>query len=315
VARSEPPSYKVYPIPNGFESLALDKGSNVIIGHQYDHSQNFATLYQLFPKVTKISVVGLVDGSLPFSAIGDGKIGFMTTNHKGFIYENGTVSMLPPLNPEDFQQHPARISAYGILGGSDSGSGVGPNHRVLWTQSGRHTYAVQEFPGASTLNDLGDIVGHARLTEACTVWLHDGTTLSCGDRFYNATDINNERQVVGAVWVSGDPPNGFWRGFVWNPFTGVTMLPPYRGHRNSSATAINDDGLIIGSSWDDAGPYTITTWENGVPQDLTAAVNAAERVVDLTSVLRINNPGHILATDIHGPVLLVPRGTRGRQER
>jgi probable HAF family extracellular repeat protein len=97
-----------------------------------------------------------------------------------------------------------------------------------------------------------------------------------------AAGVNNRGQVVG--WAENgvhDPtcnaPGQIlqFEAVIWGPkLTQITQLPPYPGDPDSAATAINDQGQVVGISGlcsnavGGASAEHALLWENGVPTDL-----------------------------------------------
>jgi uncharacterized membrane protein len=158
---------------------------------------------------------------------------------------------------------------------------------------------------ASGINSLGDVVGDYRTPGGqshCAIWPGGGAMADChsstvATTFSSGLDINTAGQVVGqALTTQG------LRGFVWLPLTGMLLLPPLPGDIESSAGAINEDGLIAGRS---ALPNTscacdplhqaAVVWENGQPIDLQPLVTNAPGWV-LQRATGINTAGVIIGT-------------------
>ena len=94
-----------------------------------------------------------------------------------------------------------------------------------------------------------------------------------------ATAVNNRGQIVG--WAENgvfDPtcdPNFQtlqFRAVIWGPKGEMQELPPLPGDTTSAATAINDQGQVVGISGDcgiavgGVSARQMVLWENGVPQ-------------------------------------------------
>lgn len=101
-----------------------------------------------------------------------------------------------------------------------------------------------------------------------------------------ALGINNFGQVVG--WKT--QPDGTLHGFLYNG-TSTVDLPPLPGHLNSLARAVNDNGVVVGSSWNQTidQPGHAVRWGNGGPQDLGTLLGDT-----LSEALGINNSGQIV---------------------
>src|SRR5215472_8949528 len=96
-----------------------------------------------------------------------------------------------------------------------------------------------------------------------------------------ATGVNNKGQVVG--WAENgvhDPTCNpafqilQFRAAIWQPDGTMQELPPLPGDSTSAATAINDQGQVVGISGDcgvavgSVSARHAVLWENGIPTDL-----------------------------------------------
>jgi probable HAF family extracellular repeat protein len=110
-----------------------------------------------------------------------------------------------------------------------------------------------------------------------------GTLEGGGNSF--STGINNAGQVVG--WAHTDPSNLIWHATLWSEGT-LTDLGTLGG-KLSSATGINDAGMISGNSEDLTG-YRPVTW-NGTTQTELATPPGANSVAN-----GINNAGQVVGS-------------------
>ncbi|WP_158607379.1 DUF3466 family protein [Rhodohalobacter sp. SW132] len=82
-----------------------------------------------------------------------------------------------------------------------------------------------------------------------------------GGSWSTAWDINDNGQVVGY----GDIGNGQNRAFYWDEENGMIELPTLGG--NSLARAINNEGEIVGYSYDDNGNFYPAKWKVSIRQN------------------------------------------------
>lgn len=121
----------------------------------------------------------------------------------------------------------------------------------------------------SDLNERGQAVGWIREPDATTRGLHldissGKYTLLSGRKSTSAGGVNNLNQIAGSDRGLG----AFWAAPTEDPVT----LSPLPGHVQSSASRINDAGIVIGDSQDDSfSPSVPVVWRvtvdhKGVPQ-------------------------------------------------
>ncbi len=128
-------------------------------------------------------------------------------------------------------------------------------------------------------------------------------TFSPADGSSLANGLNDLGQVVG----SSHPAFGS-RAILWNNDAGHTAheLPLLPGDNYGSATAINNQGTILGSSaygvpgtWD-ISPSTPVIWLDGIPHDVAAVVDSASGAGwSFNSLTAINNRGQIVGSGTH----------------
>jgi len=128
------------------------------------------------------------------------------------VWENGKIiKILPPL-PGDPDATPYAINDWGqVTGASGDCSSSDPLHAVLW-QDGKVT-------------NLGSL----------------GGTRSVG------IDINNQGQVVGNSWLTGQTA---YHAFLWQKRTGMIDLGTLSGDVYSTGDGINGEGQVVGGSYD-----------------------------------------------------------------
>jgi len=130
----------------------------------------------------------------------------------------------------------------------------------LWAQTKGGKYSVVRLavPGAATastgvhdLNDNGNVVGTYRDSDGVQYGFHyehaakTYTSLGAG---VAARGINQLNQLVGELVGTDETPN---TGLYWSSPSDLapTPLPPLGAHTHSRANAINDAGVIVGSSY------------------------------------------------------------------
>jgi probable HAF family extracellular repeat protein len=138
-----------------------------------------------------------------------------------------------------------------------------------------------------------------------------------GDTDSIATGLNNNGDVVG--WSNG--PNGY-RGFLYTPGSGMTVVPGLPNRPRAFPRDINDVGDIVGTA--DAGGVDLghaVRWRGGVPQDLGALPNGPYSAGwginnrgdvagdSYTQVNGINLVHGFIYTDATGMVDLTPGGS------
>lgn len=178
------------------------------------------------------------------------------------------------------------------------------------------------FPNA--FNQQGEAAGYGvndqLVNQHAVLWkndaLHSIVDLGTGIEGLNATanGMNDIGQVV------GEANNGsVSQPVLWDNDAGHTpsVLPPLPGDDGGYALDINNQGAVLGTSIDfdwsvnAVAQARATVWQDGVPQELQAALDPLSGAgVVLTEVRALNNAGQIVGTAVIGgqtrAVLLTP---------
>jgi probable HAF family extracellular repeat protein len=105
-----------------------------------------------------------------------------------------------------------------------------------------------------------------------------------GGNLSNASDINNNGQVVGV----SNTANGNPSGVVWQNGT-IQNLGTLPGNDFSSANAINDAGVAVGNSGTFSGNLNAVVWQNGAIQNIGNNSVQANDINNLAQVVGITN--------------------------
>jgi probable HAF family extracellular repeat protein len=127
-----------------------------------------------------------------------------------------------------------------------------------------------------------------------------------------ALEVNNQGEVVGASDLAD---NTTFHAFRWTGRAGIKDLGTLRGDFASAGLAINDDGIVVGASFDaDFNPRAFL-WRKGVMTDLNTLIPANSPFVSLLFAHGINSRGEIVGFGVnndgavHG-FLAVPKDAR-----
>ncbi|MFA6486191.1 MAG: hypothetical protein WCT40_02390 [Candidatus Magasanikbacteria bacterium] len=170
-------------------------------------------------------------------------------------------------------------------------------HPYLY-KNGKMTDIGGGYGGAAlAVNDTGQAVGYIQISsnphtgggeKHAFIW-DNGKVTRIGSYPGYALDINNKKQVVGQLNVG--QADGFpVRAFIWEKGI-VKYLGNLGGDENDGATtasAINDQGQIVGCSLAKNGQQHPYLWQGGKMIDLAEKYNVSGCAVD------INNNGQIL---------------------
>jgi len=207
-------------------------------------------------------------------------------------------------------------------GGSADAFGVNNDAtpQIVGTQAGRTTISPWLLQGTSlknlqtlsgstittpqAINDNGVAVGEAQKSgsELATEWVNGKVsqlgTLN-GGTFSEALAINSSGQAVGAATAPGDPITQF-RAVMFSNGKAVDLNVPGEGGQNAAhATAINDNGVIVGDDGNIPGLALVGVDngfvdQNGQATELDTLVPSLPSNVRLAGAAGINNAGDIV---------------------
>lgn len=196
--------------------------------------------------------------------------------------------------------------------------GINRNQQIVGTQAGRTVTpwllqgtTVTNLPtlsGSTTtearaININGVVVGDAQKSgsEVAAEWVNGKVsslgTLN-GGTFSEALAVNSSGQAVGAATAPGDPINLF-RAVMFSNGQAIDLNVPGEGVQNAAhATAINDNGVIVGDDGIQPGLSLLGLgngfiYQNGKATELNTLI-APTPNVRLAGATGINNAGDIV---------------------
>ncbi len=116
---------------------------------------------------------------------------------------------------------------------------------------------MQKSVSADDQQEMVELAQNSTYRSEPFIWDEEQGMISLGTLggdWGTAWDINDHAQVVGY----GDIGNGEHRAFYWDSEHGMIELPTLGG--NSLARAINNEGQIVGYSYDDQGNFKPVMW-------------------------------------------------------
>lgn len=255
---------------SGTHAYAInDSGDVVGVGAILEGNRAF-----LWRPDTGMQVLGPLPGVVGFSAAWDiNNSGMVVGNvHSHAVrWWNGTVLDLGSLGGSPYAVAIARaINQRGVIVG-DSTTTMGPGHAFIWSE---------EFG----MRDLGAALGP--------------------DISSVAMAINDAGDVVGTYWHW--PYSTGSRAVLWRATGEITDLAMLPGEFESSATAINNSGTIVGYTNSKAVIWT----QPSAVRALQTMVDASGAGWNLAQAFDINDRGEIVVTAGRG-VLLTPRCNGG----
>jgi hypothetical protein len=142
---------------------------------------------------------------------------------------------------------------------------------------------------------FGESVVESSLHVDCVIW-RNGTVerLDTGPiRYCIPGDINEQNKVVGYAIL-----DGFQRGFIWQDgrVEALSLLNP--GDLGNSASALNNRGWVVGSTYNSQAEEKATLWRRGIAHDLNTLIATDDPLkpyVTLYAAYLINDRGWIVA--------------------
>jgi probable HAF family extracellular repeat protein len=223
---------------------------------------------------------------------------------RAVLWEDGTMTVLPLLLPDDNLSAASAINARGQIAGISGFLEEHPqfvisrSHAVIW-QDGQVT-ALPNLPGGQAgfphgINSAGQVVGECPLppvspnlptpVHAC-LWDHGQVTdLGTLGGTARALAINDQGDVAGYSFTAA--AGGSIRAFLWH--AGHLQDLGTLGGETSQATGIDERGVIVGSAQLPSGVTHAVRWLGGAITDLgtqapeavsyASAINAAGQIV------------------------------------
>ncbi len=143
-----------------------------------------------------------------------------------------------------------------------------------------HAFRITDGIGMQHLGSLGGDINIS------AVYNSDGKGVS------RAFGINDAGQVTGQSSTTSHR----WHGFLYTDGVGMQDLGVLQGDDSSSGNVINDNGQIVGLSWNEkSGIKHAVLWTRpGCPEDLNLAAGVKDSGWVLTEARAINNSGQIV---------------------
>jgi probable HAF family extracellular repeat protein len=161
---------------------------------------------------------------------------------------------------------------------NDSGQIAGFSSDVL---NKRHAFRITNGLGMEFLGTLGGSI-------------NAGGEFSWNDPVSYANGINAKGQVTGGSSTTSLR----WHGFLYTDGIGLADLGVLAGDDSSSGAELNDDGTVIGRSWNTGGGsnHPVLWSRPGCPEDLNSAPGVKGSGWILGEARAINNKGQIVGT-------------------
>ena len=169
----------------------------------------------------------------------------------------GPLQTLPSLSASD--SFALGINNTGVIAGTAYVNGQ--PHGVIWKGSSTTDLGAGIF--ATGINDPGAVIGGNGHAFVLINGVYQDLGLLPGGDWSSAFGIDAAGSVVG----SANTASGNFRGFVWNPQSGMVALGTFGGP-NSHATGINKNGEVIGSAALNSGYEHAFSAINAIMTDL-----------------------------------------------
>ncbi len=244
------------------------------VGHAVGRSQNGEVSARPFIWIngvmTSLGSLGGTYGQAEAINIHDEVVGISkiaSGAERAFYWRNGTITNLGTLAGTN-SSHATGINSDGVV----VGYSVDPTGRPhSWRWDGESMTELIVAPGfvsavALGINDAGQIVGYSQTQTGGRGWIWQNGSMTALSTLAAGTipsAINNSGTIVG---YSIPAIGGFTRALRWldGAVADIGSLP---GDPNSAASAISDDGRIVGSSYSDVGAHG-ALWQNGQVIDI-----------------------------------------------
>jgi len=235
-----------------------------------------------------------------------------------FFWQNGTMVALPTLGGNNGQasaiNNSGQVAGYAENGIADSTCSAGTENfmvdlPVMWTNGNAIPLpTINHDPDgvAFGINDRGQAVGYSGTCIAvnhAVVWENNTATAlrNLGNPYAVAYAINGHNQIVGqAVNSDGTALATIWQNHEVAALGGGGLLP---GDVSSLATSINNQGQVVGSSFDSKSNWSHgLLWQNGMMINLNTVFPASSNLY-VVSAGNINESGQIagMAVEMAGP--------------
>jgi probable HAF family extracellular repeat protein len=240
----------------------------------------------------------------------------------GFVIHNGVMSALPTLGGNN--GFATGVNGQGLAVGWAENTVHDPTcsfPQVLQFEAviyGPAAGQIQQLPpfdvdpdsAATAINDSGQVVGISGLCDVAIgalsaqhalLW-QDGKPVNIGNlgggAFNTPMAINNRGQIAGFSDLPGDVVDGVltnvnFHAFFWTKPSGIVEIKPLAGDEISEATGINNQGVVIGTSFT-AGFASARAflWQNGQIEDLNSLAIPGSNLFLITTG-DINDSGEI----------------------
>ena len=248
---------------------------------------------------TDINDQGVVCGEMIVSGVGK----------RGFVYEDGLWTQLPPVVPDGGSSWASAITIPGVVvGGRSIRAGLTPYNAYLWSSiDGFTDLGVMNGPYSSATGISDDAVVVVGWTGNQTGSISDGFIWQDGRFTFlgpvpggftsRPSAVNSDRVVVGSgrIPMKGAPV-GAGRAFLWENGE-FTMLGTLPDHTRSGAGDVSDARIVVGISSNVDGNPNIShgfVWQSGTMHNLNDLI-PPELELLIQSAGSIANTGQIVA--------------------